>query len=167
MSYICSFDPGNSGGLTLISHDGDAFIRPMPTAGGRIDIHQISDLLTEHQDIRHVFIEDVHAIYGSSASSTFTFGHGLGMIEGCLIAKRLPYTKVPPKLWQKEMFQGVRPIYKKSKGKKKLDCKAMALIAAKRLFPNESFLATEKSRVPHDGMVDSALICEFARRILK
>jgi hypothetical protein len=43
----------------------------------------------------------------------------------------------------------------------------MALIAAKRLFPNESFLATEKSKKPHDGMVDSTLICEWGRRRVK
>lgn len=160
-------DPGQNGGIALIDHEGAMFVRPMPTAGGRIDIHQLSDLITEHPEIRHVFIEDVHAIFGASAGNTFSFGHGLGLIEGCLIAKRLPYTKVPPKVWQKVMFQGVKPIHKKVKGKKKIDCKAMALIAAKRLFPSESFLATERSKVPHDGMVDAALICCWGGRIIK
>ncbi len=71
------------------------------------------------------------------------------------------------------MWQGV-PLIQKIDGKKKnkdgtqkmkTDTKAMSLVAAQRIFPNESFLATERSSVPHDGLVDAALICEFGKRM--
>jgi hypothetical protein len=164
---ICGIDPGLTGGIAIL--DGKSlFRRPMPLAGGLIDIQQISDLFTEHSgDLEHVFFEDVHALFNSSAGATFSFGHGVGLIEGCLVAKRVPYTKVAPKAWQKEMFQGVPMVTKTVKGKKKVDCKAMALVAAKRLFPMDSFLATERSTKPHEGMIDAALIASYGQRKLK
>jgi hypothetical protein len=39
--------------------------------------------------------------------------------------------------------------------------KATALRTARRLWPFSDFLATPKSRKPHDGMIDAALIGFF------
>jgi len=39
-----------------------------------------------------------------------------------------------------------------------------AAALAKRLWPEETFLASKRSKIPHSGMVDAALVAEFYRR---
>ncbi len=46
-------------------------------------------------------IEDVHALFGSSAKATFSFGQRLGELEGMLQSMSIGYIKVKPKEWQK------------------------------------------------------------------
>lgn len=120
----------------------------------------------------HVAFEDLHSVFGSSAKSNFQFGVNNGLVIGMLQAIEMPYTKVQAKKWQKEMWEGVRPVEILVKGKTnkdgspkyKIDTKATSLLAAKRLFPKESFLATERSKVPHNGIIDSVLIGTYCTR---
>lgn len=124
----------------------------------------------------HCVIEDLHSVFGSSAKSNFEFGKNNGLIIGMLQVAEIPYTKIGPKKWQKELWQGIRPVEipvikskvhqvdKKGNLKYKVDTKATSLIAAQRLFPKETFLATERSKVPHDGIVDAVLIAEYCKR---
>ena len=44
--------------------------------------------------------------------------------------------------------------------------KEYALAKARELWPDESWLATDRSTTPHNGMIDAALIGEYGRRIL-
>lgn len=44
--------------------------------------------------------------------------------------------------------------------------KEYALAKARELWPDESWLATDRSTTPHNGMIDAALIAEYGRRIL-
>jgi len=41
--------------------------------------------------------------------------------------------------------------------------KSVALKKANELWPDEKFLATERSKTPHTGMIDAALIAEYGR----
>ena len=59
---------------------------------------------------------------------------------------------VVPQTWQKVCWEGVP---------KQDNTKATSLLAARRLFPAEKFLATQKSSVPHDGLVDAALLAKY------
>lgn len=43
--------------------------------------------------------------------------------------------------------------------------KAFALAKAKEFWPEETWLATERSSIPHNGMIDAALIAEHGRRL--
>ncbi len=132
---------------------------------------------TAEDDISvHAVIEDLHSVFGSSAKSNFEFGKNNGFIIGLLQISQIPFTKVGPKKWQKVMWEGIRPVEipvikkkvhqvdKKGNLKYKVDTKATSLIAAKRLFPKETFLATERSKVPHDGIVDAVLLAEYCKR---
>jgi len=60
------------------------------------------------------------------------------------------------------MFTGVEEIT--ITGKSTRDTKAMALVAAKRLFPGRDFKLTDRSTKPHDGMVDALLMSEYGKR---
>jgi hypothetical protein len=48
----------------------------------------------------------------------------------------------------------------------KFDTKAAALNQANQLWPDNDWTATKRSRKPHDGMIDAALIAEAGRRKL-
>lgn len=160
-------DPGKSGFITEISVRG-IISYPIPTIKGKfIDILELHDILENISFTdAHVVLEDVHAIFGSSAKSTFSFGFVCGLIEGILVSLKIPYTKVQPKKWQKVMWEGI-PVIKKpsTTGKTQVtDTKAMSLMAAKRLFPDVDLRATERSTKPHDGKIDSLLLAEYCRR---
>lgn len=165
--YYLGIDVGKNGSCVLVSKN-HIFKFVIPTIGNVYDIKRLVEWLGSWSGyIKHCVIEDVHAIFGSAAKSTFEFGFGAGLLEGCLVSLNIPYTKIQPKVWQKEMFQGIPEIRKpNTKGDKKgaLETKQMALLAAKRIFPDVDLRATTRSKNPHDGIVDALLMAEYCRR---
>ena len=107
-----------------------------------------------------VVMEEVHAIFGASAKSTFNFGAISGFLRGLLVANNIPYHLVPPKTWQKEIWGNTDKV---KKGKR-VDTKATSLNAAVRLFPKVDFRRTPACKKPDDNKVDALLICEYGRR---
>lgn len=63
--------------------------------------------------------------------------------------------RITPQSWQKAMLPKC----------KAGDTKPRALALAKELWPEESFLASPRCKVPHDGLIDAALIAEYSRRM--
>lgn len=169
-TYI-GIDPGMNGGIAILSQDKPPQLLKMPLlAKVEIDVRFISELLFSISNV-HVVIEDVHSVFGASASANFSFGFGCGSLFAVLKVLDVPFTKVQPKAWQKEMWQGVKPIEintgkqnKNGSPKYKIDTKATSLLAAIRIFPNVNFLASERSKKPHDGLIDAALMAEYGRR---
>ena len=165
MKQYVGIDIGKEGAIAIID---DVFITydATPKIGTEIDLRGLSQIINKIGRDSIVVIEDVHAIFKSSAKSTFEFGRALGIVEGILSAKVIPFIKVAPKTWQKEMFQGVALMHRPSSTKKTMvtDTKSMALIAAQRLFPNLDFTPTKASKKPHNGIVDALLMAEYGRR---
>lgn len=169
--YYVGIDIGNEGAIVVQnSVDNTVEIHVMPLIGKQLDLHELYNILRyyEGKDC-HVIFEDLHAIFGASAGSTFNFGGSAMAIEMCVIATGLPFTKIKAVVWQKEMFVGVKEILKPSSTKKtmKRDTKSMALLAAKRLFPNTPLTKSKRSVKPHDGIVDALLMAEYAKRNFK
>jgi len=102
-----------------------------------------------------VFIERAHSMPKQGVISTFTYAQHFGELLGVLIDT--PHTLVPPHVWQRQIHAGCST---------KWSPKKRSLEAARRLFPGESFIATPRSKVPHMGMVESALIALFGVRML-
>jgi|TARA_R110000772_G_scaffold47429_9_gene108468 hypothetical protein len=164
MKYI-GIDPGTKGGFVVLDSKGEVEDwLVMPMIGKEYDVRIIVDFLTKHKD-SHIFIENVKAVSGLPVSSTssFNFGFGVGLLNGIIYALEIPFTKVAVPVWQKTMWEGVAP-QKKTNGKK--DTKTMSTIAARRLFPTQTFLATQRSSVPHEGLIDGALIAKHGYRSL-
>ncbi|UOF76915.1 holliday junction resolvasE [Bacteriophage sp.] len=137
---------------------------PMPTMGEEIDGHGIAGVLEGIRDAQVIIgIEKVGAMPGQGVTSMFSFGFGCGMLEGVIQTLGLPYVKITPQTWQKLAFQGVTPIYKTERGKDKPDTKKMALTAVNRLYPSANLLATERSKVPHKGIIDALLIAHYLK----
>lgn len=84
-------------------------------------------------------------------------GYSQALFEMLCMGHNLRYALVPPKTWQAEVLRDVPHTY---------DTKAAALVVAKRLWPNQNWLATERSKKPHAGIVDAVLIGQFALRRL-
>lgn len=162
-------DPGLNGGLFAIAENGAIKSWKMPVSGGKVDANGLYSLFSKLNtscDVT-VVIEEVHSIFGTSASSNFTFGFVCGMIEAIVISHQLRFSKVQPKIWQKEIWLSSEVQYKalkEGKTKKSIDTKLTSQMAARRLFPKFDFRGTERSKKDHDGIIDAALIAEYGKR---
>lgn len=171
MKIRIGIDPGKSGAF-VIQKEGQIIVHAMPLIGKEYDINAVKTLLAPYicvegdgNDIM-IVLEDVHAIFGSSAGSTFEFGRGLGLIEGIISAYDIPHIKIAPKKWQSICFEGVPVIEKpgtKAKGAARYDNKAMALLAVKRLYPTQKLTFTERQTKPQDGLVDALLLSHYCK----
>ena len=97
--------------------------------------------------------------HAPSAAGLRGMTYSFAAVEMAVHIARHRHALYPAKTWQGTFWK--KP--KMAKGQK-FDTKAAALVAAKRLWPDEKFLATERSKVPHDGIVDALLIAEHTRR---
>lgn len=156
-TYI-GLDPGSDGFLCAMTEERFDFISFKDE-----NPHKIADYLRHAKESGEVTacMEDVHSVFGSSAKSNFNFGFNTGIVTGLLIALRIPYVKVAPKDWQKEVWVREDKV-RDSKGK--TDTKKTSMNAARRLFPDIDLRKSLRCTVPHDGKCDSLLICEYARR---
>ena len=158
LDFVVAIDPGKKGGIVGMHKQSGSIgvMEVMPLIGGKeFDPTGFMFLLQKRPNIVHVFVEKCQAYRGQGIVSAFNYARDYGIIIGILTALRLPYTLVKPQIWQKDIFIGTID---------KIDPKVKAAQAAGRLFPNVSFLATERSKKPHDGLIDAALIAEWGRR---
>lgn len=201
MKLRIGIDIGSKGAIAFFMDGKLQRYAALPLIEGRPDLRAFSEMVLNYLDGSevHAVIEDLHSIYQVGAASNFQFGWINGATEAILTTLSIPYTKVSPRKWQKEMWEGIRPVMMPGKKNKvveplpellpksqqwseklftgelesvdpaliqtlekqeqpKVDTKATSLLAAKRLFPEETFLATTRSKVPHDGIVDAVLI---------
>lgn len=175
-TYI-GIDPGSIGFVTALFPNGNKEFYSVDEnddlALGRI-LKSIKDRSSEVS----ACMEQIHALFGASASSTFKFGEIFGLLKGLLIANEIPYVLVPPKEWQKEIWihqdeiyvSKVRKVKDKTTGEptyqtvKAVDPKPTSINAARRLFPSVDLRKNDRCKKIDDNKVDSLLIAEYARR---
>lgn len=163
-------DPGSDGYVSVIGEDGVYEFLPIDGT----PIQNVSNFFGKFRLSNCVAVlEDVHAVFGSSAKGTFSFGFSKGMLLAMLVAHRIPYVLVAPKDWQNEVWINADKEYTTQKqklksgeerGVKKVDTKSTSINAARRLFPSVDFRKSEKAKKPHDGKVDALLMAEYGRR---
>ena len=155
---ILGIDPGKtSGAICLMDQSGLVIdCRVMPETSMLCDL--LESWTCDHGKIK-AFIEKAQTMPGQGGVSTFRYGQHYGSLEGVLICLNISHQAVHPATWTKVMHAGCS---KKEKGRKA--AKARSLEAARRIWPRKSFIATERSRVPHDGIIDAMLIAEYGRR---
>lgn len=158
---IVGIDNGLDGGLVAVNSDGIVGKRPMPTLklgkGREVCALGVRSWLAEYRGAT-ILLEQAgkHAAGVLSLCSTW---HTFGAIKAVLTLDGHRFEIVPPQRWQQAFW--TRP--KMAKGVK-FDTKAAALAAANRLWPGEEWTKSDRSRKPHDGMIDAALIAEWGRR---
>jgi len=153
---IAGVDPGRQGAVCFMSEDSRVAF-PFSDLGGEIDLVELRTLLEEYKP-KTIYIEEVHAIFGSSAGATFSFGAGYGSLIGLFVGLQIPFVRIKPKTWQASFFSLGGKLAPKER-------KQRCLKAAKELFPKENFLATERSKIPHSGIVDATLLAHYALRV--
>lgn len=158
IQVIIGVDNGISGGLCAISsHDGlfiEAIAMPVKDVSGKSEVcvkgvlywlDQFSPLSTSvaiEEPLRHAKSSQ------AMRSMSISFGKIIGLCETI----EYPTYRVQVKEWQ-DVELGKRL----AKGQTKVK----ALAVASNLWPEEDWLATSRSRIPHDGMIDAALIAHY------
>lgn len=175
-TYI-GIDPGQEGFISVIFPNGKFEFYSIDE-NDDLDLHRILKSIKERSWEVCACMEDVHAIFGASAGSTFNFGEIKGILKGLLVAHEIPYHLVAPKDWQKEIWIHQDEIYttkmrtltdkttgeKIQKSYKAVDPKPTSINAARRLFPNIDLRKNERCKKTDDNKVDSLLMAEYARR---
>lgn len=143
-TLIVGVDPGLSGAIALLDVDGNLVdVYDMPVVDGHIS----AAILASYEGWRttptrfHAVVEDVHAMPGQGVTSMFTFGRGVGVIEGTFGALGVPVTRVTPQKWKRSFGLG------KDKGESRR--------RALELWPAH---ASKFARVKDDGRAEAALI---------
>ena len=166
-SFYIGIDIGILGAIS-IEDKGVLTTHKMPLIGKEVDYHEIHRILEPYEGGNGIVVfEKLGQIFNTSKAVAFSMGYQAGAVEMVCIARSIPYTKVTAKDWQKEMFTGVDNMVKKSnlaKSGETRDTKGMALIAVKRLLPTLKLTFGEKATKPHDGLIDSVLMVEYAKR---
>ena len=161
--FWIGIDPGLHGGIAVLDDELKVFeLMVMPTIGKELDYGELRALIDGYGS-GVWFIEQVHALHRAGTTSAFNFGRMLEGLKAAVAICGCRYQLLAPRDWQKIAWQGVSKV----KRGKRVDTKATSLNAVKRLFPNVSCVPTERSKKPHDGMVDALLIAYAGRMLWK
>ena len=107
--------------------------------------------LSREQEATRACVERVHAMPKQGVASTFSFGMNFGWILGVLDAFEISYQLIEPRKWKAEFNLN--------------SDKQRSIEVAKQLFPKAE-LIPNGCRKPHDGIAESILLAEYARRKL-
>lgn len=165
-TVIIAIDPGSKGVVTILYPDGRMDHHFLAYEDRKDTLEAVRKAKRSNPLCRAVAVmEEVHAIFGSSAKATFAFGEIFGWLKAMVFCADIPLVLVPPKTWQGEVWRTRDKVYKAGGGVKRvLDTKATSIAAARRLFPDRSLKRTESCKSPDDNLCDSMLIAEYARR---
>lgn len=162
MNIYIGIDNGLTGAAVALSQDSRILSKlPMPTRkkakGNEVDAEALSAWLCT------IYAECSTGIVSATLETPGKFAKGVmaissmwdsyGATRAVLECFHVRHHRIAPQKWQKVMLAGA----------KKGDTKPAALQRAKQLWPQESWLRTEKCRKPDEGLIDAALIAEFSR----
>jgi crossover junction endodeoxyribonuclease RuvC len=158
MKGVAAADPGLSGGIALIGENG-LIMDPMPIVGGEIDVSGLKRWFAAHaEEIEIVLLERAQPMPKQGISSAFNYGRGFGRLEATILSLGLAVEYVQPRQWAKVMHAGLPS---------DLGTKEKSTLAVATLFPAYDFRATDKSKKPHLGMVEAALLAMYGWRRIR
>lgn len=128
----------------------------MPVKDKLLDLDWLEDIY-QNNNLGYIAIEKVHALFGSSAKSTFNFWWICGAIFWVFHNNHRWVVKVTPREWQKAAWDRSDIVYKQLEPRKMKDTKATSLKAAQRIFPGVEWKVW-RQRVEQDWLYDSALM---------
>tara|TARA_R110000751_G_scaffold264535_1_gene363599 strand:+ start:541 stop:993 length:453 start_codon:yes stop_codon:yes gene_type:complete len=142
---IAAIDPGKTGAIALLYQDGSLYVEDMPIFTKEINGYAIAQIFREFPP-RHVYTESINS-FGMGRQSSFNFGQGYGVLIGVMSAMKIPYTKVSPAKWKRDL----------GLSKDKNEARAMAT----RLYPKR---AEKFKRKKDDGRAEAVLIAHWAKQ---
>lgn len=165
---IVGIDPGASGALCLLIPSTKQVLFNSTTEKP-VELLKWFHQIQKEFNLRIVMVEDVHAIKGAAAGSSFNFGWNCAIVNTIPLCAGASLDKVQPKVWQK--YIGVKPkVSKKGAPKQKahIRTKQLKLEVAgicERLYPNVS-IRGPKGGI-QDGKSDALMIAHYASHIYK
>jgi crossover junction endodeoxyribonuclease RuvC len=97
---FAAIDPGAvSAAIAVFENATPIHVNDLRITGSLPDSVSLAQALTD-LEVKHVVIENVHAMPKQGLASTFRFGMGTGIIHGVCGALRLPMTLVTPCHWK-------------------------------------------------------------------
>lgn len=142
---LAGIDPGIHGGIAIID-----------SCGQVEEVNLLQNVVPKtwllERKIKLVYIEQCQSFPGQGIASAFNYGREYGYLLGTLAGSGVLTRLVRPGEWTKKIHK----IYV-SQG----EAKDKSLLVAKHIWPETSFLATARSKKPHDGLIDAALIAYF------
>ena len=157
-------DNGLDGAIVINTGGAIAEIHIMPTiqTGKKriIDIEALRVILSNAKELyQPTFFCEIASFHSPGKMALCSTWRTFGNVEAVLTCIKVPREDVQPQAWQKTFW--ARP--KMPKGQK-FDTKAAALRAANMIWPDQDWTKNARCTVPHDGIVDAALISEYGRR---
>jgi hypothetical protein len=159
-------DGGTTGGIAIIyGSTGEIHeLRPMPLKNGMIDGSALGSILCAYNspyDVITVAIEEC-PMHAKSALAMRSMGISFGIIYG-LVCRELPTKRIttvrsgnPKDSWQRAVLGKV------PQGQ----TKAAALVKAHLIWPDQVWpTKCPRGSIPHDGLIDAALIAHHARNL--
>lgn len=157
--FFIGIDPGKEGAIAILSETGEILlVSTFPMIGGDYDLHKFSEFLDQIPKNSHTILEDVQPNPRGSNKSNWTFSRGKTIWEMGLVMKKLSFSMIAPRTWQKVLHKGTTTVK---------DPKIRSLLAVQRIFPNASLKKNSRCKVVHDGIVDALCLAEYSRRIHK
>lgn len=172
MKAYLGIDVGGKGFITLCKPDGEYEFFSIEAHTPREIDDFLKGVKSNYQQL-FCAMEEIHAIFGSAAKATFSFGEINGLLKGLLIANSIPFELVQPKKWQDEIWGFSDKVFETKvvktkdgsfKQQKRINTKQTSFNAAARLFPSIDLRKSQRSKNLDDNKCDSLLICEYARR---
>ena len=160
MIYV-GIDNGKSGGVVGINDKQEiVFKYVMPVVKGKktdYDITKLAEILNLVKDEVYVVLEKAHVRPISGKTACFMNGYGYGLMQGILASYGIRYVVVRPKDWQQDILKGMNTG----------DTKKDSIMFCKRMFPRDSWKATERCIKEHDGLTDAACMAVYCYRKFK
>ena len=125
MIPVLGIDPGAKGGFAWRNIDGQHFVSKMPDTPGDVC-----------EALREIYVSNPHMVAimekvggytggaGAPGSAMFNFGHGVGFMEGVIMALGIPLELCTPQKWQKHFQLGTRGDLSKTEWKNKAKAEA-------------------------------------------
>lgn len=140
---VAGIDPGQRGAIVIVEN------------GEIIDMTLLVNVTPrqwlQQRMTKIVYIEHAQTMPQQGIVSAFNYGRDFGYLLGTLSGGFIT-NLVAPKTWAGAVHK-IAPRHK--------DPKRRSLAVAQHLWPEQDWLATPKSRVPHDGLIDAALIALY------
>ncbi len=162
MVYL-GIDNGLTGGLVALSDVAGVapiFLHPMPVRKKSQGNEVSADLVLASMESLHCDLRtDVTVIletpgkYSPGVMALCSMWDSYGVLRAICEVKGIRHHRITPQQWQKVMLPGCQ----------NGQTKPFAASVARRLWPAETWLATPRSTIPHDGLIDAALIAEYGR----
>lgn len=152
MIYL-GVDPGKTGGLAMLDKEGKILLLVSFSNLTPHEIYKAFGFGINCADGRTAVIEGVNAFPGQGVHSMFVFGENYGMLQGFLIAREIPFTKVSPVTWKKAMG-----LAGKTGKTTRTERKKLSRALAQRLFPQCEEI--------NDSTAEALLLAEYCRRII-